>query len=56
MIKWSRSHDHDCRSVFYVLTTEAATGRVLQKKVFLIISHYSQENKCVGDSNTRVFL
>ena len=54
MIKWSRSHDHDCRSVFYVLTTEAATRRVLQKKV--IISHYSQENTCVGDSNTRVFL
>ena len=41
---------------FYVLTTEAATGHVLQEKVFLINSHYLQENTCVGDSNTRVFL
>ena len=40
---------------FYVLTTEAATGHVLQEKQFKI-SHYSQKNTCVGDSNTRVFL
>ena len=43
-------------SFFYVVTTEAVTGRVLQKKVFLIISYYSQENTVVRDSNTRDFL
>ena len=26
------------------------------KKAFLIISQFSQESTCVGDSNTRVFL
>ena len=44
------------KSFFYVLTTEAATGHVLQKNVFVIILHYSQENTCVGDSNPCVFL
>ena len=43
-------------SFFFVLTTEAATGRVLQKMLFLKISHSLQENACIGDSNTRVFL
>ena len=36
-----------------LLTTEAATRHVLQKKVFLIISHYSQET--VLETPARVF-
>ena len=31
-------------------TSEAATGGVLFKKLFLKISQYSQENTCVGVS------
>ena len=55
-IVWSRT--------FYDENTEAATGGVLLKKVFLKISHNSQENICVRvsfliklqDSGTGVFL
>ena len=36
--------------------TEAATRGVLCKKVFLEISHNSQENNCARDSGTGVFL
>ena len=36
--------------------TEAATGIVLYKKLFLKTSQYSQESTRVGDFNTDVFL
>ena len=36
------------KQMIFTLLTEATTGHVLQKKLFLKISKYSQENTYVG--------